>query len=71
MAVTVQTTSSFAHDASRALFATDILGRHLGILGRNQYDVAPDGSRFLMTVPDRGSSPPITVVLNWPAMLGR
>jgi len=71
MAVTVRTTPSFEHDAPRALFETGAVSGSLGIRGRNQYDVAPDGGRFLITVLGRGSSTPITVVLNWPVMLSR
>jgi serine/threonine protein kinase len=37
---------------------------------RSVYDVAPDG-RFLMNVWDAGASLPITIMVNWPAKLGR
>ena len=38
---------------------------------RSQYDVTPDGKRFLINVPtdDATLSSAITVVLNWPAAL--
>jgi serine/threonine protein kinase/Tol biopolymer transport system component len=37
-----------------------------------QYDVAPDGKRFLLAQPLEGSaSVPITVIVNWPALLKR
>ncbi len=38
---------------------------------RQQYDVTPDGQRFLLNVPseDATTSSAINVVLNWPAML--
>jgi eukaryotic-like serine/threonine-protein kinase len=41
-------------------------------LGSTTYDVAPDGQRFLVAVnvPDP-NVPPITIVLNWPAVLNR
>jgi Tol biopolymer transport system component len=57
--------------AAKALFRTPF-GQLTNITGRNRYDVAPDGERFLMTVPSGGSeSAPITVVLNWAAALAR
>ena len=36
-----------------------------------QYDVTPDGQRFLFTVPPDDPHPPITIVLNWPAVMRR
>jgi Tol biopolymer transport system component len=37
---------------------------------RPQYDVSPDGQRFLVNVPlDEATASPITVVLNWPTLL--
>jgi Tol biopolymer transport system component len=39
---------------------------------RNQYVVSADGNRFLINQPASGASPPpITVVVNWPALLKR
>jgi Tol biopolymer transport system component len=39
---------------------------------RNQYDVAPDGQRFLINEPSGdASATPIMVVVNWPAALKR
>ncbi len=34
----------------------------------HQYDVTPDGWRFLLNVPD-ATRAPLTVVVNWPALL--
>jgi Tol biopolymer transport system component len=70
MAVPTRTASSFEHDPARPLFETGVSGDYFGTRGRNQYDVAADG-RFLFIMPDRQSSPAITVVLNWTAMLSR
>jgi len=37
---------------------------------RNFYVASPDGQRFLMLVPANEAKPvPITVVVNWPALL--
>ena len=38
--------------------------------GTNDFSVAPDGRRFLVRVPE-STGPPLTVILNWPALLGR
>jgi serine/threonine protein kinase/Tol biopolymer transport system component len=39
---------------------------------RNQYVVSADGNRFLINQPASGAgAPPITVVVNWPALLKR
>jgi hypothetical protein len=37
------------------------------------YDVSPDGQRFLVNVVDKAqpAALPITVVVNWPALLKR
>jgi Tol biopolymer transport system component len=37
---------------------------------RNQYAVTTDGQRFLVNEhPEGGATPPVTIVLNWPAIL--
>jgi len=41
-----------------------------GVGGPIHYDVSPDGQRFLVvTEPERGASPPLTLVQNWTALL--
>ena len=36
----------------------------------HQYDVTPDGQRFLVNMlPEQAAAPPIKVVVNWPALL--
>jgi Tol biopolymer transport system component len=44
-----------------------------GGLGRAQYEVSRDGTRFLVPVRSEGrqADVPLSVVLNWPALLGR
>jgi hypothetical protein len=38
--------------------------------GIEDYDVAPDGSRFLVSTPaEKGRESPIRVIVNWPATL--
>jgi Tol biopolymer transport system component len=39
-------------------------------LGAFDYDVSADGQRFLVSETVRPPAPPITVVVNWPALLG-
>ena len=65
MAVTVKTGATFENDAPRAMFQTE-----LNVAGlRQSYAVSADGNRFLLNTPLGTESPPITVVLNWPALL--
>ena len=66
MAVTVQTDATFALGNPEVLFKENY---HFGGLGRN-YDIAPDGRRFLMIKAGGGSdgtgaAPSIIVVENW------
>ena len=65
MAVTVKTGATFENDAPRAMFQTE-----LNVAGlRQSYAVSADGNRFLLNTSLGTESPPITVVLNWPALL--
>jgi Tol biopolymer transport system component len=55
--------------AARPLFQTRIAGA-LGHDVRNNYAVSRDGQRFLIvTEVEKAGSRPITVILNWPALL--
>ena len=65
MAVTVKTGATFEAETPRALFQTELSGAAL----RQSYAVSADGQRFLLNTPLEGGSPPMTVVLNWPALL--
>ena len=61
MAVDVETEPEFRAGTPRLLFE----GSHLVGAGRN-YDVAPDGQRFVMIQPEEQSAPAqLHVVLNW------
>jgi hypothetical protein len=58
--------SGFEVGALRPLFDT----RAPRINLRSAYDVSPDGQRFLVnTLADGTASAPITLVVNWPALL--
>jgi hypothetical protein len=65
MAVTVKTGATFDADAPRALFQTELNVNAL----RQSYAVSADGQRFLLNTSLEAGSPPLTIVLNWPALL--
>jgi len=69
MSVDVRTgPGSFEASLPKPLF--EQLLRNIG--NRNDYAVSPDGQRFLMIVPAGNGAPePITVVMNWSAMLNK
>jgi len=68
MSVAVDTNSAaFQAGIPKELFETQLIPLWLW---RNVYAVSPDGQRFLMIVRAAQTKPqPITVVLNWPALL--
>ena len=62
MSVAVKPGPGFTFDPPKVLFEKSVLN----------FDVAPDGSRFLAVIPERDSSQePLTVVVNWPAAIGK
>jgi len=65
MAVTVKAGSTFEADAPHALFQTEINVSEL----RQAYAVSGDGQRFLLKMATEAGSSPMTVILNWPALL--
>jgi len=67
MAVEVEPGPTFRAKPPRALFQTSAIAPS-GAIGGQVYDVAADGQRFLIKTP--ASSSAITVVVNWPALLG-
>jgi len=69
MAVPIRGNGTLEVGAPQALFETrTVLGTATGVYFLQQYDVAPDGQRFLMNVAREGpATAPITVVLNWTA----
>jgi serine/threonine protein kinase/Tol biopolymer transport system component len=72
MAVPVRGTESFEVGTPQPLFVTrTVEGPTTAPNLLQQYDVSPDGQRFLMNVPTGGAaaSPTVTVVANWLAAL--
>jgi hypothetical protein len=71
MAVPVRSATSLAVGAAVPLFEAHLLNGPSNAPGtRHQYDVAPDGQRFLLNVPlDDAADSSITVVVNWTAGL--
>ena len=72
MAVPVRGGDTLEFGAPQELFKINMVegtANRSGLL--QQYDISPDGQRFLMNIPaeDTSNSPTITVVLNWQAGL--
>ena len=66
VAVSVDTTTTFAAGAPHILFEAPMAD------GLFNYDVVPDGSRFLINVVDEGEAArttPLSIVTNWSAVL--
>ena len=61
MAVAVETEPSFKAATPRVLFE----GPYYSVAGGANYDVSPDGERFVMVRVNEAASPQIYVVLNW------
>jgi len=64
-AAAVTTGDNFEVHATRALFDTTLQPSD----SRQTYAVSADGQRFLLNVPVEAAASPLTVVLNWPALL--
>jgi len=70
MAVEVQEAPALRTGTARAI--GEARGGALIGLGFADYDVSPDGQRFLVRVPVRKeAAPPLTLVLNWVGELAR
>ena len=71
-ALPAQTDGTFEAGSPTSLFRTRVLPQgSQSIWFETAYDVSPDGQRFLFAVPPDDPGPPMTVVLNWPAVLKR
>lgn len=69
MAVRITAGERMDVGSPQPLFQTPLVDVQLGI---DQYDVTPDGQRFLVLAPTGDTrQPPITVVVNWLAGLER
>lgn len=69
MAVPVQTGKKSVAGTPHALFQTRITGARFSYF---QYDVTPDGQRFLInSLPPQNTVPPLTLVLNWNVQLNK
>jgi Tol biopolymer transport system component len=75
MAVPLTMTGSGAAAAvdigsAKPLFQANFVGGTTTFIGfRQQYDVTPDGQRFLVNLEIGNADSPITVVVNWPSLL--
>ena len=58
-------------DTPKELFQTNLDAAPQQLPARAQYDVSPDGQRFLINTAESPFGAPINVVLNWPALLKR
>ena len=68
MSVDVESTPDFRVGIPRSLFQTRLM--NLRISQSRRYGVSPDGTRFMMNVPvGEDALAPITVLLNWQALL--
>jgi Tol biopolymer transport system component len=67
MAVPVTIGAALQPGPPAVLFETHLLDAQS--IGVPQYDVSPDGQRFLLNVAKQTAAVPVTVVLNWPAAM--
>ena len=67
MAVPITTGAALQPGPPAVLFETHLLESTVYVPA--QYDVAPDGQRFLLNVAKQTTAVPVTVMLNWPAAI--
>ncbi|MEQ1910336.1 MAG: hypothetical protein ABMA15_16055 [Vicinamibacterales bacterium] len=67
MAVSVSMTPTLSVGTPQKLFRTPI--DPAGAMTYSQFDVSPDGQRFLMVVPSTDAPQPVNVILNWQSLL--
>ena len=71
MAIRIETTPAFSAEAPRVLL-TGRYQRGGGEDSPREYEVSPDGTRFLFMKPDEKKEQPITqiqLIANWPALI--
>jgi hypothetical protein len=66
MATTIDTSRQFEAGVPQALFPSRSPNT---VLGRRSYAVTRDGKRFLIPALQDATSSPLTVVVNWPALV--
>jgi Tol biopolymer transport system component len=69
MAVRVKTERGFVADRPSPLFRVEADQYQISLAKSNKYLPSVDGQRFLLNIPEGGSSTPITVVINWMSTL--
>lgn len=67
MAASITLTPTLNVGTPQKLFRTSIDPG--GFVTYGQFDVAPDGQRFLMVVPSTDAPQPVNVILNWQSLL--
>ena len=67
MAALIAVAPTLSVGAPQRLFRTGIDPG--GFMTYAQFDVAPDGQRFLMVVPSTDAPQPLNVILNWQSLL--
>jgi len=71
MSAEVSITPTYAVSAPRAVFRVPLVTTEIGGAHVHHWDTTGDGQRFLMDVNLEGRPDPVTVVLNWPAMMNK
>jgi hypothetical protein len=64
-AVTIRPGTTFEAERPHSLFQTSLTLSAF----RQEYSVSADGQRFLLNAPLKTTESPMTIVLNWPALL--
>ena len=67
MSVAAQTAAAFSASAPRELFEAPVQPGYSN--DGHRWQVAPDGAFLMQTFPEELSATPITIVVNWPALL--
>ena len=72
ISVPIRSGTNIEVGSATVLFRADLPNWGAGNSGwRTSYDVAPDGSRFVLAIPPEKDVAPIVVVVNWPALVKR